>query len=1598
MQRELIVKSASLGGNSDLTLLAPITPGLVDSLEAVSHKTRIKRVLGLLHAARKSAHEHAAARLISDAVERVGVIHSVRVAVLEAEDKVLLAVTFDGPWEAYIRVLWQRVGTLLDLIFCSTDGYVVAATHSFEQWLGWARRVQVETDFFYGPGASSAHDLLYLRRVQLMRQAATPPALLALQEQRAVMPDALVATERLVDQLERVADDPPIEIIDTFQMARQRVRQGLQALAAFYRLVDLFPPGTTDNHEPVLRRAVLDLLREFVQLRDSHVVDDELAEQRLRFARALDWLFPDAAAALPRPVRVPPPEPYAVPPAVRAEVQGGVLRGYERITHGAVLLLSLDTPAAARALLDAALPQLTHDDQPHDAPAGSVYRNLAFTAAGLRACALDEDTLELFPEEFRQGMAARAGLLGDVRHNHPRRWRLPRRFSGIDAAPGDELIELGAVHAVLTLRCAAADAAQAAALELNEAAHPLRAEVAAWAARHAGLRVLSVQPLRRRVRRRNDEDVIVEHFGYADGQSQPELESGGSSSLANRVHLGELLWGHANGSDAAVDAADARHAWLFNGSFLVLRKYRQFVGRLHAAVLACAEQMRQQLGGDLNVHVETVYAKLMGRRRDGMPLMATERGRPNDFDYRDDPQGRACPLASHIRRANPRQASVGSERLPRLMRRSMSYGPAADGAEAERGIVFMAYQQSLSEQFEVVQRWLAGGNSTGIASAASCPIVGVPENGYPRRFRFEHADGGGQVHLFDVELEPRSALFETPAVATQLEWGLYLFAPSFQALAKLRAAADAAASRAPGAAVPWRAALGQKLLARLAAFEPLPGDADDVKKAKAAAAVAAWKTAVEDPGAIDRLYAASIWAALREHHGGVLKTSYGTLVAERELAAQVLLDPHKRYSVSGQRERMGQGFGEIYLGLDAGPQYEAESSAMNDAIGQLGFDAVFTLARTSASHKIDAIVAEAREDAIDFGEARFEALFDARELMDHVLADLCEAWFGVNDGPPGEALLQRGGVDWAWREGQPMLYPGHFTALSRHMFQPHPGAVPKQLGPKYGQALRVALRRFVQWHSEHDTLPRAPGAAQPAPLAQAAFAYLAQSGPPGQPGRDADFVARLIIGVLMGAIPTTIGAVLNVLLQWRREAQFETLRTALHGRDDAVSARDVLLPALRAAVQMRPMPQLNWRTVAKEHQLEGSDGRTVALAPGEIVVVANVSGTQQSLADGRPDHDLMFGGQRANSPHPTHACPGYDAAVASMLGSLSALLGRSGLREGPSPLSYVIAGASGVAPLPELARGSAALLQAARGGALVPQLAAAGLATLARREALNLDAPGITPRITPSNTLRTDVPQPGSRSGLLLCWGDSWLSYELGLSFGMDLRDWLANFGYRAPKDFGDWFKWGTVQAMAADSDAFCAALRASISSSARPRAVLLSGGGNDSTGAKLRALINRRGSGEPVLDAAKVAAHVARLRGHYETLLRAIAQVLQDKHAQALVPVLLHGYDHPIPAGQGLPFKRKWLYRPFVEAGYTDANGAIDLPVASAAMAGLIDALNLMQIDLQQRFDFVRHVDLRGTIAAHHAGQALAGWNDDLHPQDDMFKLMAAKVDDAMA
>src|SRR4030095_17010154 len=47
---------------------------------------------------------------------------------------------------------------------------------------------------------------------------------------------------------------------------------------------------------------------------------------------------------------------------------------------------------------------------------------VAFTWNGLRALGVDEASLASFPEEFRQGMVARAQMLGDTGANHPDNW------------------------------------------------------------------------------------------------------------------------------------------------------------------------------------------------------------------------------------------------------------------------------------------------------------------------------------------------------------------------------------------------------------------------------------------------------------------------------------------------------------------------------------------------------------------------------------------------------------------------------------------------------------------------------------------------------------------------------------------------------------------------------------------------------------------------------------------------------------------------------------------------------------------------------------------------------------------------------------------------------------------------------------------------------------------------------------------------------------------------------------------------------------------------------------------------------------------------
>ena len=84
--------------------------------------------------------------------------------------------------------------------------------------------------------------------------------------------------------------------------------------------------------------------------------------------------------------------------------------------------LTFQKPAAGRAWLASVIDNVGTGKSVGSASPDSRWVTVAFTWNGLRALGIDEVSLATFPEEFRQGMAARADILGTTGKNHPDHW------------------------------------------------------------------------------------------------------------------------------------------------------------------------------------------------------------------------------------------------------------------------------------------------------------------------------------------------------------------------------------------------------------------------------------------------------------------------------------------------------------------------------------------------------------------------------------------------------------------------------------------------------------------------------------------------------------------------------------------------------------------------------------------------------------------------------------------------------------------------------------------------------------------------------------------------------------------------------------------------------------------------------------------------------------------------------------------------------------------------------------------------------------------------------------------------------------------------
>jgi Dyp-type peroxidase family len=192
---------------------------------------------------------------------------------------------------------------------------------------------------------------------------------------------------------------------------------------------------------------------------------------------------------------------------------------------------------------------------------------------------------------------------------------------------------------------------------------------------------------------------VIENFGYADGISNPvfieqdiekELQDMGGDKWNSRASLDTVLYKEPN-SDTY-------------GSFVVFRKLEQNPVNFNSRVTELARELRTS--------IEEAGARIMGRYRNGQPLIlkSTVTSGPiqNNFNFDDDTAGTSCPFSAHIRKTNPR--GERGEKDVRIARRGMTYGARRvwlygenPTPEIEVGLLFMSFQSDI-DSFETLQK------------------------------------------------------------------------------------------------------------------------------------------------------------------------------------------------------------------------------------------------------------------------------------------------------------------------------------------------------------------------------------------------------------------------------------------------------------------------------------------------------------------------------------------------------------------------------------------------------------------------------------------------------------------------------------------------------------------------------------------------------------------------------------------------------------------------------------------------------------------------------------------------------------------------------
>lgn len=1342
------VASKTLDGINDIVIVAPIREGLIEAYEQVTYATRLRIISEALNDIRATAREYENDVAFADASERILSLLDFRAGIIDngllqydsrlgltARRYFYLNPTFDGVWEPYMRLIWKPLGPLLDLLFCNCDGYVFSQDNSYEDYIAWVRSAQVDSAVFFTTTGVTVSDQLYLRKLERTQRTGFPAEQDELEAYRRM--DRAIARQRVENPGKLAMDFRDVQDPRGLP-TRNHVttnRLALEALGVFYRLSDYYPPlsqsvvdhigGKKRSEGHLLQRAMHQILEGWDYLELKEILDKPLSDLTPietgtrasieRFRNLIDW-YASGPAMPDFPSQKP---PIKDDPVDRTDVQRGILKPLyksgARLRHGAVLLATIVDPLKASGFIAAMLGQdgVSFDD-PDAAADFGIHRTIGLTKDGLRRLRVRCSTVDAFPKEFREGMHVRSPQFGDVWSHHPRNWPLPaRNWPPLTAnEPPRPPVEMSEVDLALVLRQLSPTGED----DGGKAVMDDVARLADLAAQH-GVAVIAIDRLENHF---DDANVFHDHFGHRDNLSQPRPTEGVEPDPANRkgakrddVRVGEVLCGYGNDrmDDAPADvetmistsdnrglngkkkARQEARGLQKNGSYLVIRKMSQDVEAYRSFLDSNAQATK--------VDPTTIAAKLLGRYPDGTPLVPWRSGDLNDFDYEPDadgsypgdPEGRKCPFASHIRRANPRVIEHGRP-APRLLRVGMSYGPRFDPedtstADRSRGLMFMAYNSSISEQYETIQRWLNGGNSSGVSSADNDPLTGTP----PR-------PDGKRTYRFEVDGERivRTPI-ERPFVG--LEWGLYLFVPSRQTLETL--------AKKDSPYFESDEVFEDAGLEELNRLRSLPEDV----------AAAEWKRFIEDFDSKDisqRDATPDIYAAIRlwedgatKVPGGIDKITGGGVplapdaevpVEERRQPAVIaatarrileVLSNWEEFTVEEGLSRLDKSSGPIFVAEQPNDQYDRpelqfddptsperqirfnywkESTDTNAIINSLGVQDGFIDGYEAGRKVLAWLIADAEQrhagakllgiNETAHPEFKLEL---RREYLTPALALCNQAWFGLPDGgfkEDGDAMqpakfMEPGDLTWQPASERMARCPGDALTPSRNAFSPRSNKVSEMLAREHGTALRDAGAKFVAhyWGGKNGPVPGR--------ITQAMFAT---------PDMTEELAARNVIGIMLGATPPTIGNLQGIFYDWlherslwRHQAEFARQMSAVSDEPDDPAAPPhakefkaamaALYKPLSVSMCKRPSPEILFRTcrgdkndrskpviLTREKQISWKDRRgplldDIEIANGDAVYLPLNSATQWKLhrSASEPDQlergvEVVFGGNR----------------------------------------------------------------------------------------------------------------------------------------------------------------------------------------------------------------------------------------------------------------------------------------------------------------------------------------------------------------------------------